>query len=379
MAPFLKIYMLAALLVSSVVSLSSPEGPNQQCRDDAGPPWTDDTENYPSGEQYHTSSPAQPLLPASGECPSPLASACASKGTKAAYIDGPIDCGDRGWFCRIVTQPGWMNGAYPREYGDKNFAHCNATDADERDDDGHCHGSASDDTYGWWIRDHWFRGYAGTLHCCCDWQAVKGVVNRCDYRRHVDPSEVAPVSSSCRDANEDHGLNYEGGCEGYRTTPFVDPLTSGSGQCWSLRNFADEGSVRQGGGGDGNDNGGGGSDATDEGDEGDEGEEGDEHDQSGRDGGLDGNGSGRGGGNATNEGDEGDERGSGNSALLRQILNELGQLRSEIAGVKTELVALQRPPVQWSCALGPEHQNCKCSYQFRDGSHDPSAVDVTCA
>ena len=44
-----------------------------------------------------------------------------------------------------------------RVYVHGSFAHCNATDADERDDDGHCHGSSDDSTFGWWVRDHWFR------------------------------------------------------------------------------------------------------------------------------------------------------------------------------------------------------------------------------
>merc|ERR550537_1370991 len=99
-----------------------------------------------------------------------------------------------------MPQPGWNNP----DFEDYNFAHCNETNADERDDNGHCHGSDSDDTYGWWVRDHWHRGYAGTLHCCCDWTKTAGTVNWCDYRRKVSPSEVAPQSDSCRDANEGH-------------------------------------------------------------------------------------------------------------------------------------------------------------------------------
>ena len=52
-------------------------------------------------------------------------------------------------------------------YGDCNFANCATPDADELDTDGHCHGSDDDSTYGWWVRDHHFRGYTGTLNCCC--------------------------------------------------------------------------------------------------------------------------------------------------------------------------------------------------------------------
>ena len=62
---------------------------------------------------------------------------------QAALLDGPLDCGAKGWFCRIMPQPGWRNP----DFVDYNFAHCNETDADYRDDNGHCHGSDTDDTY----------------------------------------------------------------------------------------------------------------------------------------------------------------------------------------------------------------------------------------
>ena len=141
----------------------SPYGPMQQCRDDAGPPWADDLETYGPNVRYHDNTPAEPILPADGACPGALAGACAAKGVKAAYLDGPIDCGGQGWFCRIMPQPGWGDCSY----GDCNFANCATPDADELDTDGHCHGSDDDSTYGWWVRDHHFRGYTGTLNCCC--------------------------------------------------------------------------------------------------------------------------------------------------------------------------------------------------------------------
>jgi len=215
----------------------SPEGPAQACEDDAGPPWADDREHFP-GKHYYDDTPATPILPSSGECPAPLSAACAAKGVKPAFLDGPINCGGAGWFCRIMPQEGWRNGPAGREYGDKNFGHCNETGADEASV-GHCHGSDADDAYGWWVRDHWFRGYAGTLHCCCDWQAVQGVVSNCDYRRRVLPEE-----DSCRDANEGpNAPEYEGSCEAYRGQPFVDPLDSHPGTCWSVTHFADPESV----------------------------------------------------------------------------------------------------------------------------------------
>ncbi|KAH8095118.1 hypothetical protein JL720_2394 [Aureococcus anophagefferens] len=80
-----------------------------------------------------------------------------------------------------MPQDGWTSRGTLG--GDLNFDHCNETANDDLT--GHCHGSTDDATYGWWIRDHWFRGYAGSLFCCCDWERTKGVVSRCDYRMPV--------------------------------------------------------------------------------------------------------------------------------------------------------------------------------------------------
>jgi len=110
------------------------------------------------------------------------------------------------------------------------------TNADEKSHGGHCHGSDTDNVYGWWVRDHWFRGYAGTLHCCCDWEATKGVVTGCDYRRPVAESEAG----RCRDANEGHGKGFDGNCERYQAShPFNDPLDSKPETCWTVTHFAD--------------------------------------------------------------------------------------------------------------------------------------------
>ena len=211
-----------------------PEAPAQHCRHDAGPPWGDDEENFGS-KAYFANTPAYPH----GVCPAPLAAACAAKGKKAAFLDGPVDCGGKGWFCRIMPQAGWRNP----DFDDNNFAHCNVRDADERDDQGHCHGSDQDDTYGWWVRDHWFRGYAGTLICSCDWSKLKGLANRCDYRRHVDADEAG----KCRDANERHGMSYEDGCEAHADKPFDDPCHAADSECWTVSSFADPESVEGGG------------------------------------------------------------------------------------------------------------------------------------
>lgn len=225
----------------------SPEPPSQQCRDDAGPPWVDDAETFPY-RRYHDSTPAVPLATGAcvgcanpvhsedpSDCVEPLMAACAEKGVKAAFLDGPVDCGRQGWFCRIYDQRGWTNPFYT----DYNFAMCSTPNADEKDTDGHCHGSDADDTYGWWVRDHWFRGYAGTLHCCCGWDSLPGVVNRCDFRKSVDPLELA----LCRDANEQHNDAYEDGCRRHDHLPSTDPLLSTPELCWSVSSFADPESV----------------------------------------------------------------------------------------------------------------------------------------
>merc|ERR1711934_61757 len=104
-------------------------------------------------------------------------------------------------------------------FQEANFYHCNTTSTTEQEKEqghpnsqGHCHGGISDEIYGWWVRDHWFRGYAGTLHCCCDYGAAKGVVNSCDIRRHVKQAEIK--AGTCRDPNEDARAahQYNGGC-----------------------------------------------------------------------------------------------------------------------------------------------------------------------
>lgn len=207
-----------------------PAGPSQQCRDDAGPPWGDE---LPAGPAYFDGTPAKP----EGDCPAPLAAACAAKSKKAAFLAGPVDCGGKGWHCRIAPQADFV----PRGgFRDANFAHCNRTDADESDTDGHCHGSDDDGVYGWWVRDHWFRGYAGRLTCCCDWDGLKGLTNRCDFRKPVAPDAL----ETCRDANEEHSKGYGGTCAAYKdTVPFEDPALQPGNQCWVVSNFADPSAV----------------------------------------------------------------------------------------------------------------------------------------
>jgi len=225
----------AAIWISISVPPSQarfPDGPNQQCADDAGPPWMDD-----GPTPYYKGFAAKPKLPG-GQCPSPLRAACEAKGVLSAFHNGPISCGGKGWFCTIVDQPGHrMPGAGPGiRFPDNNFHFCAA------DDDahiGHCHGSDAEDTYGWWVRDHWHRNYAGKLRCCCDWEGgTTGYVDRCDYRKHVTPQ----VLKNCRDANEEHNVDWGPGCGRPRTSPPDD-------QCWEMEGFG-PGPLEDGGNGD---------------------------------------------------------------------------------------------------------------------------------
>jgi len=212
----------------------------QQCEDDAGPRYTDDAETFGTGK-YHDKSQAIAVLQ-NGACPDPLKGACEARAAgkpvtpevaRASYLEGPLQCGGKGWFCRILPDAKW-DGGIRRDW---NFNHCNETDYG--DTAGHCHGSDDDDTYYWWVRDHWYRNYAGRLHCCCDWGATLGVVARCDYRAPLRPGEA----DECRDANEDHtgpgsgfSLGFEAGCPNLGTT---DPLPEpAEGQCWDVLNFA---------------------------------------------------------------------------------------------------------------------------------------------
>ena len=118
---------------------------NQQCTDDAGPPFMDDGEIFGATGKYHNNKPAIAV----GDCPEPLAEACATKPKIEAFLEGPVNCGSSGWYCRIVEQQNWK----PLNLlSDLNFAGCNTTQGfndDGYDQDGHCHGSTSDQTFYW--------------------------------------------------------------------------------------------------------------------------------------------------------------------------------------------------------------------------------------
>ena len=223
---------------------------NQQCRDDAGPPFLDDEETFGRNGFYHDKSAAAPVLQ-DGKCAKPLEQACRDRPTiKTAYMEGPIDCGNQGWYCRIMPDDNW-----PPEnlIADLNFGHCNTTDGFEDagyDRDGHCHGSSVDNTYYWWVRDHFHRGYNGHLRCCCGWYEgtsetpmyQRRIANRCDYRRLVTETENL---DNCRDANEEHNLGFDDiGCDpAYESSQLNKPIPENDDICWEVTRFgaSDEG------------------------------------------------------------------------------------------------------------------------------------------
>jgi len=214
---------------------------NQQCRDDAGPPFMDDGEIFGATGKYHNNKPAIAV----GDCPEPLAEACATKPKIEAFLEGPVNCGSSGWYCRIVEQPGWNPANL---LSDLNMAQCNTTQGfndDGYDKDGHCHGSDSDQTFYWWVRDHWHRGYNGRLRCCCGWDEVLegGIVNSCDFRRLVLPTEDL---NQCRDANEEGVSPYRGGCKSNNRPEMNKPLVEDDAKCWEVQNFGEPGQDEDG-------------------------------------------------------------------------------------------------------------------------------------
>lgn len=145
--------LLAVLCTSVNLSKADINWPeyNQQCRDDAGPPYLDDGSTFGNGK-YHDGSAAIPVLLDTGECAKPMQNACAIRPTpKTAYLEGPLSCGNNGWYCRIYNDEanGWPN---VNLNSDVNFGNCNSTNSFDDagfDQDGHCHGSDDDSTYYW--------------------------------------------------------------------------------------------------------------------------------------------------------------------------------------------------------------------------------------
>lgn len=64
------------------------------------------------------------------------------------------------------------------------------------------------------------------------------IANRCDYRRLVTETEDV---TQCRDANEDHGLGFEGvgdtGCDSQYASQINAPIPEDDSVCWEIQRF----------------------------------------------------------------------------------------------------------------------------------------------
>jgi len=87
----------------------------------------------------------------------------------------------------------------------------------------------------------WHRQYNGRVRCCCGWYTggsqpvTQGrIANRCDYRRLVTTTENV---EDCRDANEDHGLGFEGGCDEQYTSQIGEVIPEDDSVCWEIQRF----------------------------------------------------------------------------------------------------------------------------------------------
>ena len=87
LSPIVAIFGISSLH-DATADIAWPEY-NQQCRDDAGPPYLDDEETFGPGVKYHDGSGAWPVLQDDGTCADPLKQACGQRDdAKTAYLEG---------------------------------------------------------------------------------------------------------------------------------------------------------------------------------------------------------------------------------------------------------------------------------------------------
>eukprot|EP00553_Chaetoceros_curvisetus_P014266 CAMPEP_0204639514 /NCGR_PEP_ID=MMETSP0717-20131115/43185_1 /ASSEMBLY_ACC=CAM_ASM_000666 /TAXON_ID=230516 /ORGANISM="Chaetoceros curvisetus" /LENGTH=99 /DNA_ID=CAMNT_0051659629 /DNA_START=34 /DNA_END=330 /DNA_ORIENTATION=+ len=90
---FIPVLIITIVTNPVIADIDWPEY-SQGCRDDAGPPYLDDE----PGTYYHEGSAAYPVL-INGKCAEPMKDACNRRpDAKTAYLEGPISCGDKGWY-----------------------------------------------------------------------------------------------------------------------------------------------------------------------------------------------------------------------------------------------------------------------------------------
>eukprot|EP00873_Tetraselmis_striata_P044829 jgi/Tetstr1/465093/TSEL_009821.t1 len=206
----------------------------------------------------------KPVVPADEQgqpaCPEPLKDAegnpsCTPKDGESqdqafvrAFMEGPINCDGKGFFCRMKEDHAGIDGGVTGTPGDqllanRNFGYCvdravdreidwNNLSRQPNNDDGHCHGSDLDIAYIGVLHDHYYRPYRGELECCCgmkergqdeDWEPALDYISRCDYR-----------GATANDANQ----NYERGC-GRDMADFIPKAEypSEADMCWTVQNF----------------------------------------------------------------------------------------------------------------------------------------------
>mmetsp|Transcript_34866 Transcript_34866/g.82716 ORF Transcript_34866/g.82716 Transcript_34866/m.82716 type:complete len:575 (-) Transcript_34866:348-2072(-) len=176
-----------------------------------------------------------------------------------SYMEGPLDCGGKGFFCRMKTDP-YFSGT-PRDvlHDNYNYGYCKDAKLENPDnnfpgnyqrperDDGHCHGSHLESVYKDLLVDHYYRRYRGNLVCCCGesvtptktngepenndaWIPATKLMERCDFRG----------------ANGNNNqYNFDGGCGGDTNrdeyivpSSFLTPEQyKASHTCWELKHF----------------------------------------------------------------------------------------------------------------------------------------------
>lgn len=216
------------------------------------------------GEEKKDQYIIQPRVPEEG-CPAPLAAACKPEAGETreqaqvrAYMEGPIDCGGLGFFCRMKkdsagTMRGMTGGPGDDFVNNENFGYCVDRAVDRSinwnnlgrqprnngpEADGHCHGSEFDDVYIGVLHDHYYRPYRGDLVCCCgmdpdgdgtgrgadrQWEPAPQYISRCDYRGRNG-------NDNNQNAADDCGLDM---------TNFIKPdsFPNAQSMCWELDNF----------------------------------------------------------------------------------------------------------------------------------------------
>ena len=98
-------YQLFSPRLAFLMQIESGLSIRSNVKDITGPHFVDDEQTYGTEEKCHDGSTAYSQLLEDGSCTKPLQGACASRDSKKnAYLEGPIDRGGNGWYCRICNE-----------------------------------------------------------------------------------------------------------------------------------------------------------------------------------------------------------------------------------------------------------------------------------